>query len=359
MNNGGTAYQASGGGTLFRDNSSAGNATIVNNGGAAAAYGALTLFSDSASAGNAILIANGGAQGGEGGQIYFDLASDGGTARVQVFGNGSLDISAHDRPGLTIGSVEGGGVVFLGGNNLTVGINGESTTYSGLMRDGGHPGGFGSRDTGGSLTKVGAGTLTMAGSNTYTGATTIAAGTLILNGSITSEVTVNGGMLGGAGTARAVTVNSGGTLSPGTGTSPGILSVLGNLKLSLGSTYLVDLNGTAVGTQYDQTNVTGTITLENATLSLRIGGPLLAGNQFTILNNDGTDAVLGHFSGLAEGASFMAGNQTFTISYQGNDGNDVILTAIVPEPATWVLLSIGTVFLLGERLRHHPPLQPS
>ncbi len=359
VNNGGTAHLAGGGGTLFRDNSSAENAIVVNNGGATAGvHGALTLFSDSANAGNATVVAN-GSQGGEGGQIYFDLSSDGGTARVQVFGNGSLDISAHNRPGVTIGSLAGSGVVFLGGNNLTIGGNGESTTYSGLMQDGGHPGGFGSGDTGGSLTKVGSVTLTISGLNTYTGATTIQAGTLILNGSITSAVTVNAGMLGGSGTARALTVNSGGTLSPGTGNSTGILNALGNLKLSLGSAYLVDLNGTAVGIQYDQANVTGTITIENATLSLRIGGPLLAGDQFTILENDGTDAVLGQFSGLAEGGTFTAGSQTFTISYQGNDGNDVVLTAVVPEPRTWVLLSIGTVFLFGERLRHHSPLQTS
>ena len=338
MNNGGTVDLAFGGFTGFYESASAGNAIVINNGGAtAAAYGSFTLFTDGSSAGNSVLVANGGLQGGEGGQIYFDLASDGGTARVQVFGNGSLDIAGHNRPGVTVGSLEGSGVVFLGGNTLTVGANGESTTYSGLMRDGGPPGG--SRDTGGSLTKVGAGTLTVAGSNTYTGATTVEAGTLILDGSITSEVRVNGGMLAGSGTARAVSVNSGGTLSPGN--SAGILSVVGNLTLSLGATYLVDLNGTAVGTQYDQTSVTGAIILRDAVLLLRIGGPLLAGEQFTILNNDGAEAVTGHFSGLPEGGTFMAGNQIFTISYQGSDGNDVVLTAVVPEPATWASLCAG------------------
>ena len=349
INNGGTADLAFGGSTGFGDNSSAENAIVINNGGVtAAAHGASTLFSNSTTAGNAILIANGSVQSGEGGQIYFDLASEGGTARVQVFGNGSLDIASHDRPGVTIGSLAGTGIVYLGGNNLTVGGNGLSTTYSGLMRDGGHPGGLGSRDAGGSLTKVGTGTLTIAGSNTFTGTTTIEAGTLILDGSITSAVSVNGGILAGSGTARAVTVNSGGTLSPGN--SPGILDVVGNLTLSLGSTYLVDLNGSAVGTQYDQTSVTGAIFLEDVLLSLRLGGPLLAGEQFTILSNDGTDAVTGLFGGLPEGGIFTADGQTFTISYQLGDGNDVVLTAVVPEPATWVLLS-GGITLLVRRLR--------
>jgi len=73
---------------------------------------------------------------------------------------------------------------------------------------------------------------------------------------------------------------------------------------------------------------------------------LLAGDQFTILNNDGTDAVTGHFSGLPEGATFTGGSQTFTISYGGSDGNDVILSAVVPEPATWLLVATGALWLV-------------
>ena len=52
---------------------------------------------------------------------------------------------------------------------LTVGGNNASTTYSGVLRP-----------TGGSLTKVGAGSLLITGENTYTGLTTISAGTLQL-----------------------------------------------------------------------------------------------------------------------------------------------------------------------------------
>ena len=58
-------------------------------------------------------------------------------------------------------------------------------------------GGF-SDGAGGSLTKVGTGTLTLTGANTYTGATTVNAGSLILNGPVASAQTfVNpGGTLG-------------------------------------------------------------------------------------------------------------------------------------------------------------------
>ena len=73
---------------------------------------------------------------------------------MEVFGNGNLDISRHNAPGVTIGSIEGSGAVFLGANNLTVGSNNLNTTFSGVIQDGG---------ANGSFTKVGAGILTFEG----------------------------------------------------------------------------------------------------------------------------------------------------------------------------------------------------
>jgi hypothetical protein len=48
--------------------------------------------------------------------------------------------------------------------------------------------------------------------------------------------------------------------------------------------------------------------------------------QFTIINNDGADAVQGTFDGLAQNASLYLGGERFTISYTGGTGNDVVLT---------------------------------
>jgi autotransporter-associated beta strand protein len=154
------------GAIYFAANSTASNSTIANNGG-------VTIFQDSSTADAATLIANGGINGGSGGAISFMDNSTGGTSRVEVFGNGKLDISSHNAPGVTIGSIEGSGNVFLGANNLTVGANNLSTIFSGAIQDGRLAGG-----TGGSLIKLGSGTLSLTNSNTYSGGTLINAGTL-------------------------------------------------------------------------------------------------------------------------------------------------------------------------------------
>jgi hypothetical protein len=52
----------------------------------------------------------------------------------------------------------------------------------------------------------------------------------------------------------------------------------------------------------------------------------LPGSTYTIIDNDGTDAIRGAFSGLAEGATFTSGLATFRISYRAGTGNDVVLT---------------------------------
>ena len=43
--------------------------------------------------------------------------------------------------------------------------------------------------------------------------------------------------------------------------------------------------------------------------------------------------------------SFVVDGQAFSISYQGGSGNDVVLSAVVPEPATWALLSAGVAII--------------
>jgi fibronectin-binding autotransporter adhesin len=138
--------------------------------------------------------------------------------------------------------------------------------------------------------------------------------------------------LGGTGTVGAITSTAlGGTVAPGPG--PGILNS-GNVNWSTGGpSFVVELNGTTAGTGYDRLNVTGTVNLSGATLSGTVGFAPTDGLTFTIITNDGGDAVTGTFAGLPEGSTVVLSGQSFRISYVGGTGNDVILMGSAPTLA--------------------------
>lgn len=191
---------------------------------------------------------------GAGGEIYFLDDSTGGTALVRVHGHGKLDLSFHNAPGVTIGSLEGSGNVFLGARNLTLDGSNLSPVFSGVIQDGGLNGGVG-----GSLTKIGPGRLALSGANTYTGPTTINAGKLSVDGSITSAVTVNnGGTLGGIGTVSGtVIVNAEATLSGGDATTAsGSLTVGDNLTLNSNSVIELGLGASGAHSTLNRTGGT-------------------------------------------------------------------------------------------------------
>jgi autotransporter-associated beta strand protein len=322
-NNGGAAFFA-GGSVSFLEISTAGNATFTNNGGSVGGgdTGGTTLFAETSSAGNAILIANAGSGAGTGGEIFFLDDSTGDTARVELFGNGNLDLSLHNAPGVTIGSLEGTGNVFLGSRNLTVGSNNLSTAFSGVIQDGGLNGGHG-----GSLTKIGPGTLPLSGANTYTGPTTINAGKLSVDGSITSAVTVNnGGTLGGIGTVGGtVIVNTGATLSGGDATTAsGSLTVGDNLTLNSNS--VIELGLGASGS-HSSLNRTG-------------GAWTFASNQSFAFFNAGS--LPGMYDNIITGLAGDPGGTAFwtittpgfvgTFTYDGAGNIDLVITA-APSPS--------------------------
>lgn len=241
-----TIANNSGGNTNFQDQSTAGNATIVNNSGGTTTFGVMS-GTDTASAGSSVIINNSGGttaffaattagsatiinslggivqfgdSGGandtatagsstidnsgvvsfnskttagtatitthSGGNVFFFDTSGGGGARFITDAGGTVDISALTSAGTTAGSIEGAGNYVLGAKNFAVGSNNLSTQVSGVISG-----------SGGSLTKVGTGTLILSGTNTYTGGTTISAGTLQLGnggttGSIVGDILDNG-----------------------------------------------------------------------------------------------------------------------------------------------------------------------
>jgi len=266
----------------------AGNSTIDNSG--TVSFNALTT------AGNAVITTN------SGGNVFFFDSSTGGNARFITNAGGTFDMSGLTAAGMTAGSIEGAGSYILGAKNLTVGSNNLSTAVSGVISG-----------AGGSLTKVGTGMLTLTNTNTYSGATNVNGGTLVVDGSIalSSLTTVNaGGTLAGSGTVGNIAI-AGGTLAPGSagGSIFGPLTVTGNLSFTAASTYMIQVNSTNAG----RTNVSGTATLNGATVSVSYLTTTLQ-SQYTMLH--ATTAVSGTFNPAVVSNN---SNISSTLSYDAND----------------------------------------
>jgi hypothetical protein len=131
----------------------------------------------------------------------------------------------------------------------------------------------------------------------------------------------------------------GGSLAPGG--SPGTTTINGNYSLASAGALDIELSGLSPGAGYDQLEVNGLVNLNsnNGTgglLDVILGFAPSLGQSFTLIENDGADAIAGQFAGLSEGASFnevFAGFQyTFDISYLDGDGNDVGVTLIGVAP---------------------------
>ena len=239
ISNGVTGY-GTGGTTQFSNFASADSATFIVNGvpGQDQGSGGALLFFDTSTAAGASLIANGGESiNNAGGSIVFFDDSTGGTARVTLHGNGEMGIGGHSKPGLTIGSLEGNGIVSLGGNNLTIGTDNRSTTFAGTI------GSLDGSPDAGSLTKVGLGTLFFSGANRSSGVTTVDGGRLLLVEndafwSYPSAVVVNnpGSVFGGVGAIGApITINAGGALLAGNPAGPSGALNVGSTTLNSGA----------------------------------------------------------------------------------------------------------------------------
>ncbi len=269
------------------------------------------------------------------------------------------------------------------GQTLT--INGNLTSNSSALNGGWGFKGVGNLTIGGVISNQGSGgntfvnkdesgTLTLTGENSYLGNTTVSAGTLLVNNALGSglgggNAIVNGGTIGGTGSfTGAVTVNSGGTLSPGAS----IQSLgSGTLTLNNNSTFEYEVDSTPlVVNRADLQKVTGDLNL-NGTVTLSFDDLNVAptafalGTTFTLINYSGTwnnGLFTYNAATIADGGTFNTGLNLWQLDYNATSGgtnfaseyaggNFVNITAVVPEPSTFLLLAFGGVATLVFRRR--------
>ncbi|MBL9167273.1 MAG: autotransporter-associated beta strand repeat-containing protein [Verrucomicrobiales bacterium] len=273
----------------------------------------------------------------------------GNSSRIALSNSGFLILDSVSE---AVGSIEGLGNISILGNTsgLVVGGNQLSTVYSGLM-------------TGdGSLEKVGAGVLQFTGGSLLTGKTAISEGALIVDSEMTSSsgVLVNQplnpannppGILGGSGNLPKVVGFPGGTLSPGAG--PGqtaVLRVKGDLELS-SSDVRIEINGLAPGVGYDVIRVNGGVILGNSSLHLTSAFTATTNDSFLVLQKTSPGPIQGIFLNATEGSIIGTAPDTFRITYQGGDGNDVVLQRVGVAGSTISGISAlagGTMEILGQ-----------
>jgi hypothetical protein len=168
--------------------------------------------------------------------------------------------------------------------------------------------------------QVDSGTLQLPFASTnFVGTLRLNGGTLNANGNFS----VAGGTLDGVGTFGANSF-TGGNISPGNG-GAGQMSFSSGLNLNSNVTLVIDGTGPVPGVSYDSLSVTGAVVLSNCVLQVTALPSFPPGTTYTLIANDGVDAVSGTFAGLPENSPLTVGAQPFRIHYAGGTGNDVTL----------------------------------
>ena len=189
--------------------------------------------------------------------------------------------------------------------------------------------------------KLGDGTLIFSGNKEFVGAMEVNDGTLLINGTTTNEgsyTVASGATLGGDGTiglagGENVTVQDGGTISPGA--SPGTMKIEGDLVINENGE--IDWEKTSEGK--DRIDVTGDTQLPTDAVINFSGDTSLLNDTETIITSD-------TLSGETDLSGYTLDG--FPNSYFATtSGNDLIVT--IPEPSSFALLGLGGLALLPRR----------
>ena len=261
------------------------------------------------------------------------------------------------------------------GTSRTVTIQGTgNVTITGAVANGGS-------STASSLTKGGAGTLTLEAINTYAGATAVNGGTLEIASSgsthASSAVTVSNsgsalvvnGIVNGTLVANASTTISGtgtvsgaatvsGNLNPGN--SPGLLTFGSSLALANSSVTTMEIAGTTLGVNYDAIDVGTNLTYDGA-LTLALASTFGAGTYtFDLFDFASPSSQSGSFDSIALTGSYTgtftnssgvwsattnSGNETWTFTQSTGD----LSLTVIPEPRAALLGALGMLMLLRRR----------
>ena len=242
----------------------------------------------------------------------------------------------------TIGQLTGDGNISLSGVSPTARLILAQGGFSGeIIGNGG-------------LTKVGISTLALPGSNTFSGLTIVAGGSLWVDGVLAnSTVRLDGGVLTGRGRVNRITGNTGGAVDPGFGVTFQNALHSGDVSFNASTTFQPRLTSVDPGYENTYLQVAGTVSLGNAALKLAMpfGFTPPINKSFVIIDNDGSDPVVGTFAGLPEGAVFGAGSFAFRISYIGGTGNDVTVMRVPASPSNYSSiqsLGDGRVLMQGK-----------
>jgi outer membrane autotransporter protein len=280
---------------------SSGTMQTIDNSGTLAFINGSTVI-DSAGGGVTIMNSN---------EVFFSGSSSGGDGAFVNVGTGaSIDISLLDNTvsGTTLGSIAGNGTILLGSKNLTVGSNNNSTLFSGIISDGGEGGG-----AGGSLTKVGTGTLILTGQNTYTGLTTVSAGILNIQDGSALGATTTGTIVSSGATLRlqggisvateALTISGAGAA----GQNGALVNVSGTNNygglLTLGAVSTISSNS-------GRLNLTNTGTITGSGLNLTLTGSGIGSISSIIGTGTGTVTKNGSGQWTLSGANTYTGATT-------------------------------------------------
>jgi autotransporter-associated beta strand protein len=229
----------------------------------------------------------------------------------------------------SIGSLSGGGNVYLDNTLLTLGGDNSSTIFNGQIL----PTAVGKV---GRLRKTGSGTFSFKGLATITGTNIVDGGTFVVDGTMSSGFAVTNATLAGAGSAGVITLGSGAVLQPG---SPVVNAVASNrmgtlaaagLVLNSGATVTVNVYGP---TNYTQLVANGPVSINGATLQVNMLYKPATTSAFYIVLNSSTSGTTGSFAGAPEGKLIALNNGYYgKISYvatgDATANNDIRITSI-------------------------------